>query len=104
MIFDNLLGFLPGINYYGNESMLSMLYQHLYQISERNAIQLLFATTSTLSLVRLICAALVTYFIIPEYLNSPAVQKQLGVNITWESCNMDVYAGFESYDFENSYT
>lgn len=104
MIFDTLLGYLPGINYYGNETMLSVLYQHLYQTSERNAIQLLFATTSILSPVRLIPAALLTYFIIPEYLNSPAVQKQLGVNITWESCNMNVYAGFENYDFENSYT
>jgi len=40
---------------------------------------------------------------ITNYLNQPSVQSQLGVNITWESCNMDVYTAMETTDFDYSY-
>jgi len=40
---------------------------------------------------------------ITNYLNQQSVQDQLGVNITWETCNMDVYSAMETTDFEYSY-
>jgi len=40
---------------------------------------------------------------ITNYLNLASVQKQLGVNITWESCDMEVYEAMESTDFEYAY-
>jgi len=41
---------------------------------------------------------------IGDYLNQPAVRQQLGVgNIVWQACNFNVYAPFESKDFETSY-
>jgi len=40
---------------------------------------------------------------ITQYLNQPSVQQTLGVNITWQTCNMDVYSAMEDTDFEYSY-
>jgi carboxypeptidase C (cathepsin A) len=40
---------------------------------------------------------------ITDYLNQESVQNTLGVNITWESCDMDVYAAMEATDFEYSF-
>jgi len=40
---------------------------------------------------------------ISSYLNLPTVQKTLGVNTTWETCNFGVYGAMETTDFEYSY-
>jgi len=40
---------------------------------------------------------------ITEYLNQASVQKQLGVNQTWQTCNMNVYSAMETSDFDYSY-
>jgi len=40
---------------------------------------------------------------ITNYLNQASVMTHLGVNITWQACDMDVYSAMESTDFEYSY-